>query len=212
MSNYHYHQLLKYLYFEGYADTYQDAEELLESLSDNEFDILCEGTFHGKQPGRAIQIIGDRRSGSSPSFSKPNLDDMRARFRQADAEEAAEAEARQTPRLPSRGIGESEPVLRGKKKRKPGGTAQQRVATLRARMRKGEDSQNMRDRVARLRAALKKREKWGTPEAAKEEYILNYLVTEGYADSYEQAEEILIHMSDLWEETILNEAAKDQQN
>lgn len=40
MSNYNYHQLLKFLYFEGYADSYDEAEELLESMSDEEFEEL----------------------------------------------------------------------------------------------------------------------------------------------------------------------------
>jgi hypothetical protein len=37
MTNYNYHQLLKYVYFEGYADSYDEAESLLEQLTDEEF-------------------------------------------------------------------------------------------------------------------------------------------------------------------------------
>ena len=33
-EQYEYHKLLKFLYFEGYADSYQDAEYLLEELSE----------------------------------------------------------------------------------------------------------------------------------------------------------------------------------
>jgi hypothetical protein len=32
MSQYEYHQLLKYLYFEGYADSYQEAEYIVEDV------------------------------------------------------------------------------------------------------------------------------------------------------------------------------------
>lgn len=42
MSSYDYHQLLQYLYFEGYADSYEEAESLLEQLTDEEFEELCE--------------------------------------------------------------------------------------------------------------------------------------------------------------------------
>jgi hypothetical protein len=42
MSSHEYNQLLKFLYFEGYADSYAEAEELLESMSDEEFEELNE--------------------------------------------------------------------------------------------------------------------------------------------------------------------------
>jgi hypothetical protein len=42
MSSYEYNQLLKFLYFEGYADSYAEAEELLESMSDEEFEDVVE--------------------------------------------------------------------------------------------------------------------------------------------------------------------------
>ena len=45
METYEYHQILKYLYFEGYADSYKDAEELVEELTDEEFDSLYEDVF-----------------------------------------------------------------------------------------------------------------------------------------------------------------------
>ena len=42
MSSYEYNQLLKFLYFEGYADSYEEAEYILEDMSDEEFEELCE--------------------------------------------------------------------------------------------------------------------------------------------------------------------------
>ncbi len=45
MSSYEYNQLLKFLYFEGYADSYAEAEELLESMSDEEFEDLLERKY-----------------------------------------------------------------------------------------------------------------------------------------------------------------------
>jgi hypothetical protein len=41
-EEYEYNELLKFLYFEGYADSYAEAEELLESMSNDEFEDLCE--------------------------------------------------------------------------------------------------------------------------------------------------------------------------
>jgi hypothetical protein len=40
MSSNEYNQLLKFLYFEGYAESYAEAEELLESMSDEEFEKI----------------------------------------------------------------------------------------------------------------------------------------------------------------------------
>ncbi len=42
MSSYEYNQLLKFLYFEGYADSYEEAEYILEDMSDDEFEELIE--------------------------------------------------------------------------------------------------------------------------------------------------------------------------
>lgn len=42
MSSYEYNQLLKFLYFEGYADSYEEAEYILEDMSDEEFEDLNE--------------------------------------------------------------------------------------------------------------------------------------------------------------------------
>lgn len=37
-----YNKLLKYVYFEGYADSYEDAEQLIEEVDDEQFDALYE--------------------------------------------------------------------------------------------------------------------------------------------------------------------------
>ena len=42
MNTYDYHQLLKFLYFEGYADSYKEAEYMIEEMEDDEFNALCE--------------------------------------------------------------------------------------------------------------------------------------------------------------------------
>lgn len=40
--SYDYHKLLKFLYFEGYADSYEEAEYLLEEISDEDYDYLID--------------------------------------------------------------------------------------------------------------------------------------------------------------------------
>jgi hypothetical protein len=42
MTDKEYNKLLKFLYFEGYAETYADAETLIEEVNDEDFDTLYE--------------------------------------------------------------------------------------------------------------------------------------------------------------------------
>ena len=42
MTDKEYNQLLKFVYFEGYADSYAEAEALLEEVSDEEFDAILD--------------------------------------------------------------------------------------------------------------------------------------------------------------------------
>lgn len=227
-SNYDYHQFLKFLYFEGYADSYEEAEYLLEEINDDEFDelyeeYLSERSFFGKQPGRAIQTTGARRSSGSASLDSPDLEAMKKRFKQEDEEEAAAKAAKNTKpstTVPSRGIGANEPLLR---RRTPEGHSRRgsspfTKAKNRARVlstgrnpnaRAGEYAGSPTDKskalAKKIRAALKKSEKWGTPEANAEEYVLEYLIQEGYTNSYESALRILGQMSENWLIQILND-------
>ena len=45
MTTSEYHQLLKFLYFEGYADSYEEAEYIIEEMNDEDFEALCEEVF-----------------------------------------------------------------------------------------------------------------------------------------------------------------------
>ena len=289
--SYQYHQLLKYVYFEGYANSYEEAEYILEQLSDEEFDELCENVFRSRNTGavnadaddgaaemhktvadashtspenrrrhrdaaaqhlvsarrkrrkaktneecvyenvsggrgrrassrrapisqrvsdsEAEEIRRNAKENPKPTASAPeddSLEAMKSRFAAETDVENAEKEAKKPKQVPSRGIGASEGVLRKGKKRTPGGTAQQRVTELGRRGRQqgkkpyaaGDD-----ERLRKISAALKKRDNWGTPEAAKEEYVIDYLVTEGYTDNYDSAIAIYESMSEEWLDTIL---------
>ena len=64
MSSYEYHQILQFLYFEGYVDSYESAECLLESLDDDKFEeIICEAEVDNRKRLSADQkkIIRNRR-------------------------------------------------------------------------------------------------------------------------------------------------------
>ena len=62
MSSYEYHQILQFLYFEGYADSYAEAEELVESLSDEEFqDLIYEAKVDDRLRADQKKIIRNRR-------------------------------------------------------------------------------------------------------------------------------------------------------
>jgi hypothetical protein len=64
MSSYEYNQLLKFLYFEGYADSYEEAEYILEDMSDEEFEELLENSgmsaANRKTWERLVRTKGDR--------------------------------------------------------------------------------------------------------------------------------------------------------
>lgn len=111
--------------------------------------------------------------------------------------------------LPSSGVGSRDKVLRGGYARTPHGIAQRRATELEKKGRtewrnlSNEQLSSMAERERRIRAALKKSKKWGTPEAAAEEVILGYLIDEGIADCLGSAEIILENMSDEWFDTIL---------
>jgi len=49
MSPYEHRQLLKFLYFEGYADSYQEADYLLEEMNDDDFLYLYEEVIENKK-------------------------------------------------------------------------------------------------------------------------------------------------------------------
>jgi hypothetical protein len=296
------------VYFEGYANSYEEAEYILEQLSDEEFDVLCENVFRSRDTGavnadaderaaemhktvsgashtssenrkrhrdaaaqhlvsarrkrrkaktneeyvyenvsggrgrrassrrapisqrvsdsEAREIRRNARENPKPTASAPeddSLEAMKLRFRAETDAENAEKEAKKAKKakkpttVPSRGVEGDEPVLRRKTPEGHGkrGASPVAVAKRRARLLStGQDptqrytysrtpTPESKARAKKIRAALKKRDKWGTPEAAKEEYVIDYLVTEGYTDNYDSAIAIYESMSEEWLDTIL---------
>lgn len=101
MSSYEYHQLLQYLYFEGYADSYEEAEYITEQLTDEEFDDLTEA----------------RRRRLAHSFPLPpsalrSVDNIRKRLENPDGPYIpyeGEKTSKTSPTRSSRGREEPEP-------------------------------------------------------------------------------------------------------
>jgi hypothetical protein len=72
MSSYEYHQILQFLYFEGYADSYAEAEELFESMSDNEIEELNEALLSSLIKAAARQVVKSKALQKAVP-KKPNI-------------------------------------------------------------------------------------------------------------------------------------------
>lgn len=176
--------IIDYLLDEGYTDTLESAEIIIENMSEKWlYDIIEDFIPENVSGGRARrassrrapipqrvtstqanEIRANARNNPRPSPAEPtdnSLAAMRARFKEAEAAESAK-NVPQPRGLPSGGIGASARVLRGPKKRTPGGMAQARVAYLHP---SNTTSQQQADRREKIRAALKNRKNWGKPKA-----------------------------------------------
>lgn len=232
-SNYEYHQLLEYLYFNDYADSYENAEHLIQQLSDEEYQDLYENVSGGRakraKHGNIDQSVSDKeadevrapgreqRAEKEAARKKQELKDtlgsrgaslMASRGADSDSVPMASSKRRSEPT--GGGVSGNTPVLR---RRKPNGHATrgsspEHIATQKARDLAGGGPET-KARQKKIRAALKKSKKWGTPEARNEAYVLEHLISEGYADDYNCAVAICESMSDEWFESILSEEFKD---
>ena len=136
--SYEYNKLLKYVYSEGYADSYEESEILLNQLSHEEFYNLYENVFRV------------RSSGAASADSAYKSAEMHKTV--ADA---------------------------------PGTSTSNR--------------KRHRDSAARSLVTARRMSRKNT----NEEYVIDYLVSEGYTDNYDSAVAIYESMSDEWLDTIL---------
>lgn len=154
--SYEYHKLLKYVYFEGYANSYEEAEQLLEQLSDDELNALLEEKEEKERDPR------------------PRL---AHRFPLTDEEEAIVK--RLGERIDAREKEERE----------------QRERRRTARQIPGSDQP--RRRVTRQNYEV--RENYDLYE-----FVISYLLDEGYADNLKSAEQIANAMGDQWLNEIIS--------
>jgi hypothetical protein len=88
MSSYEYHQILQFLYFEGYADSYESAEYLFEQLTEEEYFELCEKAHSfplNKRERKSVENIGRMNAGdySNAPDEKPTPTRTRSASRPA---------------------------------------------------------------------------------------------------------------------------------
>jgi len=84
MSSYEYHQILQFLYFEGYADSYESAEHLVEQLTEEEYFELCEAAHSfplNKRERKSVENIGKMNRGDYSNA--PDEDSTPTRTRSA---------------------------------------------------------------------------------------------------------------------------------
>lgn len=187
MSSYEYHQILQFLYFEGYADSYEEAEELVESLNDNEFEeLICEAEVDNRKRLSADQkkIIRNRRL--SPEQRLPVRGET-----PADTEgRLTQTRQNQTARdRGGRGVRGSQ-LGKYKKHSEYGGVTFQSDFY----------PEKVKARLEKLRAKSAK----NNIRSFREE-VVEYLFVEGYAETIESAELMAENISDNWVNVILDE-------
>jgi len=191
MSSYEYHQILQFLYFEGYADSYEEAEELVESLNDNEFEeLICEAEVDNRKRLSADQkkIIRNRRL--SPEQRLPVRGET-----PADTEgRLTQTRQNQTARdRGGRGVRGSQ-LGKYKKHSEYGGVTFQSDFY----------PEKVKARLEKLRAKSAK----NNIRSFREE-VVEYLFVEGYAETIESAELMAENISDNWVNVILDEDAEE---
>jgi hypothetical protein len=204
MSSHEYNQLLKFLYFEGYADSYAEAEELLESMSDEEFEELLEKHSFPLKPSerRSVENIGRMLRGDYSVPPRGSTRNRSAKKVEPKPKEQPKARKRTTD-LTKVYMGEEFGEIEEAK------DIPQEVALKLADMLKGSPQFSRRGGIARgLRQyAIGRNKKRLEKLQQNEEFdaIVEYLFVEGFADTIEGAEEMAENISENWVNEILNE-------
>jgi hypothetical protein len=179
MSSYEYHQILQFLYFEGYADSYEEAEELVESLSDDEFEELNE--IRAQKPWSETKI--KRFNKEIERQKKQRKKTPHSSLRPADQEALGRMLA-----------GDPPPESRDRKPSPTRSASKQRSNITFDDRSQASDQGNTR-RTRSLNAEF--------------DLVADYLFSEGYADSIDGAEVMAENISDNWVNEILDEEYKD---
>ena len=189
MSSYEYHQILQFLYFEGYADSYESAECLLESLDDDEFEeLICEEW--------ARQILDEDDSWKEKNF-KPLSKDKKERV--------TGFLNRQMIKLKdySNQANIAQDELKNPDYSKP---PRVKIGTLLKKMKTGSklmsNAQQARKRTTEREEGRNNIRKFKREDL---EYILDTLISEGFVVDYDSAGCILESMSDEWIGSLLDE-------
>lgn len=177
MSSYEYHQILQFLYFEGYADSYESAEELVESLSDEEFQDLIEDDSWRE---RNFRPLSKTKKARVTGFLNSQMIKLKDYSNQADIaqDELKNPDYSKPPRV--------------------------KIGTLLKKMKTGSklmsNAQQARKRTTEREEGRNNIRKFKREDI---EYILDTLISEGFAVDYDSAGCILEAMSDEWANQIL---------
>lgn len=178
MSSYEYHQILQFLYFEGYADSYENAEYLFEQLSDEwveeilgEDDSWKEKNFKPLSKDKKERVTG---------FLNRQMIKLKDYTNQADIaqDELKNPDYSKPPKV--------------------------KIGTLLKKMKTGSklmsNAQQARKRTTEREEGRNNIRKFKREDL---EYILDTLISEGFAVDYDSAGCILEAMSDEWAIQIL---------
>ena len=180
--------ILEYLVAEGYADSYEEAEYIIEDMSDEEFELLNEARTQKpwsetkiKRFNKEIGRQEKQRKKTPHSSLRPA--DQAALRRMLAGDPAPEPISNEPSPSPTRSAS------------KPGQKPRITFADM-------SNSSDQGRRPRKLNAGME----YDTFDA-----ILEHLVAEGYADTNESALAIMANMSEEWRQSIV-EAAADQSN
>lgn len=193
-----YRKMLKCLHLEGYAQSYEDAEYILETISDEEFDALYETII--LNPKIVSHLISEGYAYTSEQAEemlyhmsdnwKQNILESSARERFADLQRRSAETDATTPDIVN--------------------AARQAAARY---IKAGENlnaaQQEASSDAAHQEYLTRKHRKKGTHKESVDLYHLlqSYLISEGYADTYEAADQMISFMSEGWMQSIV-EATK----
>ncbi len=205
-EEYEYNELLKFLYFEGYADSYAEAEELLESMSNDEFEDLCEKKLAHSFPlkpsqRRSVENIGRMNRGD---FSVPPGGSARkksASMQEPKLEPQEQPKPRKrTTDLTKVRMREEFEDLTERMRDEPSEAEQFRQSDMIAR-----NPRVRAEREAAAKARLKSQGLKRKDGTSVFEEVVEYLFVEGFAETIESAEVMAENISGDWVNEILDE-------
>lgn len=175
--------VLDYLIGEGFTDSYEGAETILETMSDEWLETIIEG----------FVPLDDRKRALVTKFINKGIDKLKGNVSKI---ELAQKELANNQK-PTHRIGSL-------------------VKDTKTTSRLVGNAQNARERTTQHRIDVtKKKLDLVTPKNSISkfqrddvEYVLDYLIDEGYTDSYESAIAIVESMSDEWLEGIIDERTR----
>lgn len=197
MTSAEYNQLLKFLYFEGYADSYEEAEYILEEMDDEEFEELLERKYERDE---------ELPSGRTP---RHNMENQRGRHSANYLLRSREAKDRKDQAATSHFDRASTMDIvksaqdRGEEPSKDPAW----INTIAARRRPRASYEVPNERPGGLRAKATKAGGYRTLVRKEEtemfESVVEYLFVEGYADTIESAKLMAENISEDWATDIL---------